>query len=209
MRLLLANADKYDLPCDQKGWLYTPRSWDSLSTIAKSELPLCCDNDCFGNWDRDRFVRMLCNVSTLQCLQWVACPDVVADSEATLNRFRQWQPLFEKLNVPAALVAQNGLQSKQLPWDDITCLFIGGDTEWKLGPEAAALVFEAKDRGKWVHMGRVNSIKRMEYAKTLGCDSVDGSSWARWRDKYNPLAVRGLSTPKQYALRDVIAGSAQ
>jgi hypothetical protein len=54
-------------------------------------------------------------------------------------------------------------------------LFIGGDTEWKLGPVASDLAAQAKRRGKWVHMGRVNSEKRLRYADAIGCDSADGT----------------------------------
>lgn len=48
-------------------------------------------------------------------------------------------------------------------------------TDWKLGLAARQLVAEAKARGKWVHMGRVNSEKRFRYAAAIGCDSVDGT----------------------------------
>ena len=54
-------------------------------------------------------------------------------------------------------------------------LFLGGSTDWKLGPAARALTAEAKRRGKRVHMGRVNSLKRLRYADAIGCDSADGT----------------------------------
>lgn len=47
--------------------------------------------------------------------------------------------------------------------------------EWKVGDAARAIVAEAKQRGKWVHMGRVNSERRFEYARAIGCDSADGT----------------------------------
>lgn len=57
-------------------------------------------------------------------------------------------------------------------------MFIGGSTEWKLSEEAAELGREAKRRGKWLHMGRVNSLTRLRIASHIGCDSVDGSKVA-------------------------------
>lgn len=48
-------------------------------------------------------------------------------------------------------------------------------TEWKEGAHARHLVWEAKERGKWVHMGRVNGESRVLYARDIGCDSVDGT----------------------------------
>ena len=72
-------------------------------------------------------------------------------------------------------MAQDGLEVLPVPWESFDVLFIGGSTEWKLGPHARALIAEAKARGKWVHMGRVNSRRRFLYADLLGCDSVDGT----------------------------------
>jgi hypothetical protein len=48
-------------------------------------------------------------------------------------------------------------------------------TAWKLGEACRVIVAEAKRRGVWVHMGRVNSLKRMRYAESIGCDSADGT----------------------------------
>jgi len=74
-----------------------------------------------------------------------------------------------------ALVAQDGLESLPVPWEDFDALFIGGSTAWKLSEAARELCQEAKRRGKWVHMGRVNSLRRMQVAEAFGCDSADGT----------------------------------
>lgn len=62
-----------------------------------------------------------------------------------------------------------------MPWDEFDALFIGGTTRWKLSEAAHELAAEAKRRGKWLHMGRVNSWPRMQIASAMGCDSVDGT----------------------------------
>lgn len=50
------------------------------------------------------------------------------------------------------------------------------------------IVKRAKQRGLWIHMGRVNGSRRTKYAAALGCDSVDGSSTARFmQDKLTSL----------------------
>lgn len=54
-------------------------------------------------------------------------------------------------------------------------LFIGGSTEYKLGPETAEFIRWAKSVGLWVHVGRVNSLKRFAYFQLLGADSCDGT----------------------------------
>lgn len=81
---------------------------------------------------------------------------------------------------------------------------IGGSTGWKLGPAARALVCEAKRRGQWVRMGRVNSLKRIAYAAEIGCDSIDGTGWMRWRNIRLPEGLQAVSAPPQRALPDSI-----
>jgi hypothetical protein len=109
-----------------------------------------------------------------RCL-FATAPDVVGDAQATLDRSRPHMPAIRALGYPAALVAQDGLEHLTVPWAEFDVLFIGGSTDWKLSKAAAALVAEARRRGKPVHMGRVNSRKRWSYAEHLGCDSVDGT----------------------------------
>lgn len=109
-----------------------------------------------------------------RCL-FATAPDVVGDAVATLARSVPHLPAIRALGYPAALVAQDGLERLDVPWDAFDVLFIGGSTEWKLGPAARRLVAEAKARGKRVHMGRVNSRRRWGYAEFIGCDSADGT----------------------------------
>jgi hypothetical protein len=52
---------------------------------------------------------------------------------------------------PIALVAQDGLERLPVPWEHLQAVFIGGSSQWKLGPHATSLVREAKERSKWVH----------------------------------------------------------
>lgn len=109
-----------------------------------------------------------------RCL-FATAPDVVGDAAATLQMSAPWLPKIRALGYPAALVAQDGLEHLTVPWDEFDVLFIGGSTEWKLGPAAAQLAREAKRRGKRVHMGRVNSRKRYRYAISIECDTSDGT----------------------------------
>jgi len=56
----------------------------------------------------------------------------------------------------------------------------GGTTAFKMGSVARSIIAKAKRRDKWVHMGRVNSRRRIQYASDVGCDSVDGSGFVRF-----------------------------
>lgn len=64
--------------------------------------------------------------------------------------------------------------------------------EWKLGEAAAWLVSEARGRGKWVHMGRVNTRARLRRARDVGCDSVDGTLLAQGAERNLPPLLRWL-----------------
>lgn len=87
------------------------------------------------------------------------------------------------MGFPVALVGQNGCEEQRLPWDDIDALFVGGDTEWKLGHGAAKVMAQARAHGKWVHVGRVSSWMRFDKMR-IKPHSVDGTHWVKQPDKY-------------------------
>lgn len=106
----------------------------------------------------------------------MVAPDVVGNAWLTHIESLPWLPRIRELGYPAAYVAQDGIEKHpMMPWPDFDVLFIGGTTDFKLGPIARELARQAKDEGKHVHMGRVNSLKRLRYANSIGCDSVDGT----------------------------------
>jgi hypothetical protein len=109
-----------------------------------------------------------------RCL-FATAPDVVGDAAATLTRSAPHLPAIRALGYRAALVAQDGLEHLDVPWNEFDALFVGGTTGWKLSPAATRIVREAKRRRLWVHMGRVNSGRRWSFAEHIGCDSVDGT----------------------------------
>lgn len=160
------------------GMLITPRLGSMPERALEVGATWAVDNEAFSNFNRERFTKLLKRLKQYPSPQWVAAPDVVGNAAATLARFRLWQPILRYYNYPVALVAQDGLECLTVPWNEFDALFIGGTTKWKLGQAAAKLAQEAKAQGKWVHMGRVNSIKRVRYAKF--CNSIDGLSWAKF-----------------------------
>jgi hypothetical protein len=125
-----------------------------------------------------KYLELLSHMSAQarqRCL-FATAPDVLCDAAATLERsarfvyrVRSW------FGLPVAVVAQDGLENLDVPWNWFDVLFIGGSTEWKLGPAARELVAEAKARRKHVHMGRVNTWGRLRYAERIGCDTADGT----------------------------------
>jgi hypothetical protein len=138
----------------------------------------CADNGVFGGKypGDDAYLSWLADRAHLvDSCAFAVAPDVVCDAAATLERSLPMLPRIRALGFPAALAAQNGLEDMTVPWDAFDVLFLGGDDCWKEGPGGARLAREAKARGKGVHMGRVNSLRRLRYARRIGCDSVDGT----------------------------------
>lgn len=137
----------------------------------------CADNGCFGKgFDPDVWFAWLeSHVPFAGSCRFATAPDVVGDAVATLERAQPWLPRIRALGYPAAFVAQDGIETIAVPWDEFDALFIGGSTEFKLGAIMRSYAHEAKDREKWLHMGRVNSLRRLRYAEAIGCDSVDGT----------------------------------
>lgn len=131
---------------------------------------------------------------------FAVAPDVVGNARATLERAGEWLPIIRDLGFPAALAAQDGLEHLDIPWDDFDVLFVGGSTEWKLGPAARRIVLMAKRRGKHVHFGRVNSARRFEYATAIGCDSADGTYIAFGPDVNLPKALSWNRGPGLFTL---------
>jgi hypothetical protein len=148
----------------------------------------------------ERFLAWLASHEAERCrCLFAAAPDVVGSAQATLARSLPMLPRIRELGYPAALVAQDGLELSEVPWAAFDALFIGGSTEWKLGPDAARLVRAAKARGKHVHFGRVNSRKRLRYAAELGCDTADGTYLTFGPDRNLPILLgwlRELAQPE-------------
>jgi hypothetical protein len=154
------------------GCIVTPMQGNRIP----DDVGICADNGCFGKgYPGD--AKWWAWLQTLPADRTVfaVAPDVVGDATATMARSQPWLAKIRSLGMPAAFVAQDGLEALTVPWDEFDVLFIGGTTEWKLGRHARQIVKDAKAHGKWVHMGRVNSLQRLRYADAIGCDSADGT----------------------------------
>lgn len=217
-----ANPNKTANPFFQRrrdlGVIVTPKQ----GNVVPDGVTFCIDNGCGpnkkggigGGYPGDeRFLAFLGTFAhrAADCLFAVA-PDVVGDARATLARSLPMLPRMRQLGFMTAFVAQDGLEDmvSEIPWDLFDVLFVGGSTDWKMGPAAARLVALAKAHGKLVHFGRVNSHKRMKYAESIGCDTADGTyltfgarknlpNLLAWLDNINlghaipPLSVRAAA----------------
>ena len=172
-----------DNGCFSQGERFDAESWFRwVQTLPRPDVR-------WGNHGLDTECRLM--VEGREKPAWRGClfvvaPDVVADAKATWERSARWLAKVRTAGFPVALVAQDGAEEFTPMWDECDlwdALFVGGSTEWKLGEDAHDCVHEAHLRSKWVHMGRVNSLRRLRIAAAWDVDSVDGTVLA-----YGPSA---------------------
>ncbi len=168
------------------GQIETPDS----GHVIEPGVPWALDNGCFSaRWTPGRWLATLDRYRDTPGCLFAVVPDVVADAQATDERWSRWAPEVTGRGYRPAYVLQDGCT--QIP-DDAWAVFVGGSTDWKLGAEAAGLVRRAKSAGRWAHMGRVNSLRRLRHAADIGCDSVDGTFLAFGPDTNLPRLLRWL-----------------
>lgn len=189
MIVLVSGATTYPRN-ETVGHLIVPGQWNDPASLDLSQ-PHAFDNGGFGfGFDPGQFVSMLETYQPYQpshgahCL-FVTAPDVIyksrmGDAAATRRKWPFWSRLIRGLGYAPAFVAQDGLQSTQVPWDDLGALFIGGSTAYKESAAARSLCAYAKARGIWVHWGRVNGKRRYELALLAGADSIDGTGFSMY-----------------------------
>lgn len=159
----------------QLGCIDTPLQ---QNIIHPADVDTIADNGCFSaKWEHSRWLRWL--IDRPRLYRFVVAPDVFDPSGApchkeTLERWRRYGPIIDRHGFVPAFVCQVGATAHNIP-SDAPVLFLGGTTEWKLGEEARRITALAKTEGRWVHMGRVNSQRRLVTALEMGCDSVDGT----------------------------------
>lgn len=190
MIALLDNGQDLDdcaaeLDCEV-GQLLTPLT---RYRLRNPERKWAIDNGAFAKFDTQAFLALLerehhhCS----NCL-FVAVPDVVGSARRTLEVFEHWKPRLNGWHL--ALVCQDGQEHLPIPWDDISAVFIGGSTMWKMSDHAAQIVKAAKALDKWVHAGRVNDPERWDHFEKLGADSADGTGIARYSHMRRAIATR-------------------
>lgn len=161
------------------GVLITPNMGNRPAWL--NDVPHAFDNGMFSapeKFSLPAYLEWLQSMADYRagCL-FVTAPDVVGDAIATAILAAPALPKIREVGYLAALVAQDGLEDMrdEIDWGSFDALFIGGSTEWKLSCHARSFAEEARQRGKWVHMGRVNSYTRLRLAKDWGCHSADGT----------------------------------
>ena len=155
------------------GMLITPLLKVSPIEVSATNIPWAADNGAFSGFDAEKFQLFLKGIADQPNCLFVVCPDVVSNARETLEMFAQWRGEIEYINQPVAFALQDGQDDLELPEAD--AYFVGGSTKFKLSTSADDLIAEGKRRGKWIHMGRVNTKRRIRHAHKRCIDSIDGT----------------------------------
>jgi hypothetical protein len=157
------------------------------------------DNGCFSaRWNHRAWLTWLLGLP--RTVRFAVAPDVFDPTggpchEPTVERWRYYGPLIERHGFTPAFVCQVGTTPANVP-TDAPVLFLGGDTRWKLGPIASAII-RRHGSDRWVHMGRVNSLRRFRAARSMGCDSADGTYLTFGPDQNLPRLLGWLDDQHQ------------
>lgn len=113
---------------------------------------------------------------------FVVCPDIVGAGLESLAFSVSWaDEVRQTTRRPVYLAVQDGMSEAdvdaQIEWFD--GLFIGGSTEWKEATMHAWGRYAA-GREMPMHVGRVNTDRRLRLAIDAGASSVDGTSPTRF-----------------------------
>jgi hypothetical protein len=187
-------------------------SWYGVMTSAaqwgdrpiREGRPWALDNGVFtGAFDEAAFLQALDAKREHQgsCL-FVAAPDVLGDAASTLDAWREWRPLIEGKGYRAAFVLQDGMTPSTLP-EDATAVFLGGSTGWKMSDDALDLLAGAKATGAWVHVGRVNSQRRIRRFTLAGANSCDGT-YVRFAGVRRTVAALDLALAEEPLWRGAV-----
>ena len=124
--------------------------------------------------------------------EWMVLPDIVGGGRESLVRSIDFYKQQRPEHVPAWMLAvQDGMNIADVRrLLDLYPLgiFVGGSTDWKwrTAHEWAEL---GLDLGRRVHVGRVNSQRRIRLCRDLGIASCDGSSVSRFSKNAPGLAL--------------------
>lgn len=152
----------------------------------KKDISWILDNGAYSCWvnntkfDERAFEDALIKVE--KCISrpdFIVVPDIVAGGMQSLYFSLGW---IHKIPAgsPAYLAVQDGMTVRDvLDYIDLfDGLFVGGTLKWKL-KTAKTWVDIAHSQNKKCHIGKVGTFRRLVWAKNIGADSIDSSTFVQ------------------------------
>ena len=130
-------------------------------------------------FDESAFIKALRKM--VAGADWTVIPDVVAGGAASLELSLRWMRRVLDESPRALIAVQDGIATDDVRGflGDRVGLFVGGSTEWKLAT-LDAWGRLGREVGCWVHVGRVNTKRRIHRCANAGATSFDGTSVSRF-----------------------------
>ncbi|MGA0092588.1 MAG: hypothetical protein ACO3JT_09775 [Candidatus Nanopelagicales bacterium] len=173
---------------------------DQLDRRGLPPLAWALDNGAWGafsrgeTWSADAFRRALDRWG--EGADWIVLPDIVAGGRASLDLSLSWLDEVAAAGRPMLLAVQDGITAADVRTylGGGVGVFVGGSTDWKWRTvsEWAAL---GREIGCHVHVGRVNSARRIRLCADLGVTSTDGTSATMFAESTPRLACAAASKP--------------
>lgn len=180
--------------------------WGLLVTPDRPEdwgFPLAIDNGAWGcfqrgaEWSPDAWTPLVDRLGAAAL--FAIAPDIVCGGMASLARSTAWLPWLLDRTAIALIAVQNGMTDADLyPLvNERVGVFVGGDTEWKEAslPMWGAL---AAKTGCYLHVGRVNSARRIRLCAMAGAHSFDGTSASKFSVTTLPLTMAAKQTAMRF-----------
>jgi len=158
----------------------------SAAGVLRAEgFPYALDNGAWSAFtsgrpfDERRFLRALQLMGARA--EWTVVPDIVAGGRASLDLSLRWLRRVLDESPSALLAVQNGMTIADVqPFVGPRIgIFVGGDTAWKMQTLAQWCQL-GREAGCLVHVGRVNSARRIAACSLAGATSFDGTSASRY-----------------------------
>ena len=180
------------------GTVYQPGSW------RPPQGPYALDNGAYAAWNKSRRVwdqqmqeQWLLALNKLPPDNppvWVLLPDAVADWPKTVELAGIYLPIVRQRGFNVAIALQDGCSFEQVMEYKPAWVFVAGSTQWKednIGN--ACTFFHAREIN--VHVGRVNTRRRMRICQAAAVDSCDGTCLNKYRNANLTLLAETLRQP--------------
>ena len=159
-------------------------------------------------FDDDRYIRFLHRY--ISGADWVVLPDVVCNKAETLQKSYRYIDIIRdiKADVKMLIVWQDGMTQEDIrPLLSMGIgVFVGGSTEGKLS-NVNWIAEECRRYNVWCHVGRINTLIRLEKMYNAKVNSFDGSGIVRFLPTLKLLATRIKNERSQLHLFDNVTMS--
>lgn len=159
--------------------------WGILLTPGKHRTEgfarYCLDNGAWSAyqqgtaWDGGAFAAF---VDAVGPGDFIVAPDIVAGGLASLALTESWLPRLPGLRLIAVQDGMTPADVRPLLGPTVG-IFVGGSTEWKLSTMRTWGRL-AREVGCYLHIGRVNTRRRINMCLFVGAHSFDGTSVSRY-----------------------------